>query len=125
VEVEASRPFKGGLLVRLAGLADRDAVEALRGGILEVERARVPKAPEGTYYHYELLGCRCSDGGEELGRVVDLEEDGGGLMLIVSDGKRRVPVPFVDRFLKRVDVARGEIELDLPPGLLEACASGS
>ena len=85
----------------------------------------MPEAPAGTYYWYQLLGCRCSAGGEELGEVTDLLEDGGGLLLVVADGERQVPIPFVRSFLKEVDVERGRIELDLPEGLLEACASRS
>ena len=125
LKVVESRPHKSGALVRFEGAVDRDGAEELRGAVLEVERSRVPEAPEGTYYYYQLLGCRCLDGGRDLGEVVDLVEDGGGLLLIVSDGERQVPVPFVHRFLREVDVERGRIELDLPPGLLEACASRS
>ncbi|HVR97603.1 MAG TPA: ribosome maturation factor RimM [Thermoanaerobaculia bacterium] len=128
VEVAASRPHKGAVLVRFASVDGRDEAEALRGAWLEVPRSRVPAAPEGTYYHFELLGCRCVDcggGGKDLGEVVELLEDGGGLLLIVSDGERRIPVPFVQAFLRQVDVAGGRIELDLPPGLLETCASRS
>jgi 16S rRNA processing protein RimM len=129
----AERPAKGGAApgrrtlarLRFAGIDDRDRAEALRGAWLEVERAQVPPAPEGVYYHYELLGCHCVAGGEELGEVVEVVEDGGGLLLIVSDGHRKVPVPFVARFLRAIDVERGRIDLDLPPGLLEACASRS
>lgn len=125
VEVVFSRAQKGGMVVRFAGIEDRDRAEELRGAWLEVELAQVPAAPPGTYYHYELLGCRCFDGGRELGKVVDLVEDGGGLLLIVSDGERQVPVPFVAGFLKDVDVATGRIDLELPPGLVDACASRS
>ena len=31
-------------------------------------RSQVPPAQPGTYYHYELLGCRCFDGGRSWAR---------------------------------------------------------
>ena len=123
--VATSRPHKTGAVVRFEGFADPEEAAVLRGLDLEVPRAEVPKAPSGTYYQYELLGCLCRDGEVELGRVVEVVEDGGGLMLIVAGEGRRVPVPFVKEFLRRVDVAAGEIDLSLPPGFLEICASGS
>ncbi|HSG40323.1 MAG TPA: ribosome maturation factor RimM [Thermoanaerobaculia bacterium] len=123
--VASSRPQKGGAVVRFEGYEDRDRAEELRGLDLEVPRSEVPKAPEGTYYQFELLGCLCFNEGEALGRVVEVTEDGGGLMLIVEGEGRRVPVPFVREFLREVDVEAGRIDLVLPPGLLEACASGS
>jgi 16S rRNA processing protein RimM len=123
--IASSRPQKSGMLVRFEGVEDRDQAEELRGAWLEVDRSQVPEAPEGTYYWYQLLGCRCRDRGDDLGEVVDLLEDGGGLLLIVSDGERRLPIPFVAGFLRGVDVERGTIDLELPPGLIEACASRS
>jgi 16S rRNA processing protein RimM len=125
VVIETSRPFRSGALVRLRGYADRDAVEPLRGAWLEVETERVPPAEAGSYYQFQLVGCTCHEKGREIGRVVELEENGGGLLLVLEDGARRIPVPFVAKFLKEVDVERGIIELDLPEGLLEACASAS
>jgi 16S rRNA processing protein RimM len=135
VEVVGRRPQKSGLLLRFAGIEDRDRADLLRGAWFAVPRSRVPEPPAGTYYHYELLGCRCRDRGRDLGVVVDLEENGGGLLLIIEGGeegeegergeRRQVPVPFVQSFIREIDVARGTIDLELPPGLLETCASTS
>jgi 16S rRNA processing protein RimM len=123
--VATGRVHKSGAVVRFEGYEDRDRAEELRGLDLEVPRSEVPPAPPGTYYQYELLGCLCRNDGEDLGRVIEVLEDGGGLMLIVEGEGRRVPVPFVNEFLREVDVARGRIDLSLPPGLLETCASRS
>jgi 16S rRNA processing protein RimM len=123
--VAASRVHKTGAVVRFEGYEDRDRAGELRGLDLEVSRAEVPKARRGTYYQFELLGCNCRDRGEELGRVVEVVEDGGGVMLIVEGEGRRIPVPFVKEFLRKVDVAAGRIDVALPEGLLETCASTS
>ena len=125
VVVVSSRPHKAGLAVRFEGVEDRDRADELRGCWLEVPRSEVPEAPPGTYYHWQLLGCRCRAGSEDLGTVVEVVEDGGGLLLVCEGGGRRVPVPFVRDFLREVDVDGGRIELELPPGFLEACASRS
>ena len=124
LKVLASRPYQRGILVTFEGIEDRDRAQALVGKDLSVPRARVPKARPGEYYHYQLVGCRCRDltlG--DLGEVDEVVEDGGGVLLIVQGARGSVPVPFVAAFLRSVDVEAGEIEVDLPPGLVDACAS--
>lgn len=126
VEVATSRPHAGGLLLSFRGLGDRDAVEAFRGGRLEVERGSTPPAPEGSYYFFELVGCACVDARQgELGRVVDVTEDGGGLLLRLRGAAGELLVPFVSAYLVKVDIADRRIDVELPPGLVETCASGS
>jgi 16S rRNA processing protein RimM len=124
--VEHAQEHGGSMLVSFEGVAGREAAEDLRGVELSVRREDVPPAEDGTWYEFQLVGCRCRDAAAgDLGEVVDLVEDGGGLLLVVDDGLRRLPVPFVAAFLVKVDVAAGWIDVDLPPGLIEACASGS
>lgn len=126
VRVESFRPLRGGGVIRLAGVGDRDSAADLRGARLEVAASQVPDAPEGMYYHFELVGCRCVDREHgDLGEVEAVVEDGGGVLLEVSDGKRTLPVPFVEAFLEDVDVDGRKIRLHLPPGLIESCASRS
>jgi 16S rRNA processing protein RimM len=126
VRVAASRPYRDHLLVRFEGMEDRDAVEELRGTRLEAEPVERGDLEEGTFFYYQLQGCRCRDREHgELGEVVDLVEDGGGLLLIVEGERGRLPVPFVRALIAEVDVEGKRIELELPPGLIEACTSRS
>ena len=134
--ITGCRPDRGILLIRLDGVDDRDAAEALRGAVLTVDEADVPDAPEGFYYHYQLVGCRLEDHrAGDLGEVVEVIEDGGGHLLRVEKRepgqnstaqKSRgltVLIPFVDAFLRRVDIAARQIEVELPEGLIESCTS--
>ena len=137
VRVEGLRPVRGGALLRLAGYGRREQAEAIRGGRLEVDVSEVPAAPPGFYYHHQLIRCRGVDERRgHLGVVVDVVEDGGGALLEVgAAGGAAAPgggaaagsllVPFVESFLAAVDVDRRRIELRLPPGLIETCASKS
>ena len=118
--------YRDRLLIGFESSVDRDSAEALRGAELRVERREVPEAREDQYYYFELLGCLCRDAvAGDLGPVVAIIEDGGGLLLEVDRGGQKVLIPFVRSFLRKIDVEAGEIELDLPPGLLETCASTS
>jgi 16S rRNA processing protein RimM len=125
MRIASRRRHERGLLLGFEGVPDRDGAERIKGASLVAERAGSLPAPEGSYYYYELLGCRCRDRGHgDLGEVVDLIEDGGGLLLVVGDQRRELLVPFVEPFLKRVDTAEGLILLELPEGLVETCGSG-
>jgi 16S rRNA processing protein RimM len=81
---------------RLAGVGSREAAEALRGQLLEVEREALPPLEEGEYYHADLIGLAVLDGeGTGLGTVVTVENFGAGDLLEIenADGKRAL-VPF-------------------------------
>ncbi|MDY7094149.1 MAG: ribosome maturation factor RimM [Acidobacteriota bacterium] len=126
LRIVASRAHRDGLLVRFDGIEDRDQAQELRGAVLEVDRSKAPPRPDGEVYFYQLVGCRCRDRtAGDLGEIVEVVEDGGGALLIAARGSQEVPIPFVARFITRLDLDAGELELDLPAGLVEACASES
>ena len=123
----AAPPKSGHLVVAFESIDTRDSAETLRGARIEVGRSEVPKAPDGEFWIFDLVGCRAHDErAGELGVVTDVVDAGAGPLLVVelADG-RRVPLPFVERFLIRVDPAERRIEWRLPEGLIEACASRS
>jgi 16S rRNA processing protein RimM len=124
VTIVSSRAHGKVRVLRLEGSGDRDQAEALRGGLLEIAVDEVPDPPDGAFYYYQLIGCVCVDQvAGELGRVVEVIEDGGGVILEIEGAGRRLLLPFVEAYLVRVDVGAGLIETLLPPELIETCAS--
>lgn len=121
-----SSVHKDRLLLHFEGCDDRTSAEGLKGCELHVARSDVPGAPDGEYYYFQLIDCLCRDKREgDLGLVVAIIEDGGGLLLQVERGGQKVLIPFVESFIRKIDLEGGKIDLELPPGLLETCASTS
>ncbi|HEU4754589.1 MAG TPA: ribosome maturation factor RimM [Armatimonadota bacterium] len=71
--VLGTRPHREMLLVRLEGVPDMDAADALRGCEVIVSPAEAAPLPEGRYYEHQILGLRVvTPEGEELGRVTEV-----------------------------------------------------
>ncbi len=90
------RPDAKGAVARFEGIEDRTAAEALRGALVEVDRAALPPLGPGEYYHADLIGLACVDaGGTAIGHVVAVENFGAGDLLEVEQaGGRRSLIPF-------------------------------
>ena len=79
------------VIARFAEIPDRTTAERMRGTELTVPRDALPPLGEGEYYHADLIGLPAvSTAGEDLGRVVAVENFGAGDVLEIetSDGKR-------------------------------------
>lgn len=109
-------PAKGGVIAVVPGVSDRNAAEALRGQSLYVPRERLPAPDEDEYYHEDLVGLMARDGaGQELGRVVAVQNYGAGDILEIDLGQGRTElVPFTRAAVPVVDLAAGTIEVVLP-----------
>ncbi len=127
VEIVAARQGPGGAsLVRLAGFEDRDQADGARGALLEVDRSEVPPPPAGSYYLFDLVGCLCVDESRgEIGRISEVREDGGGLLLVARGELGEILVPYVAAIVRQVDLRERRVSVHLPEGLIEACASRS
>ncbi len=120
-EVAASREHSGRLLVTLAGIADRNAAEALRGAEVFVAEADLPPPDAGEEYLFRLLGSRVvlADGGE-VGVFEAVLDTPGQLTFVIRGALgQEILFPAVPEFLLGLDAAKKEIVIDPPPGLLE------
>ena len=79
------------IIARFAEISDRNAAERMRGTELTVPRDALPPLGDGEYYHADLIGLPAVSGtGDDLGRVVAVENFGAGDVLEIEgpDGKR-------------------------------------
>jgi 16S rRNA processing protein RimM len=126
--VEGVRRHSGRLLVRFAGVDDRDAAADLRGVLLVIDSADLPPSGDGDeFYDHELVGLTAvTVAGMKIGTVTEVRHFGQDLLVIgraagdIGGGEEddEVMVPFVAALVPEVDVAAGRIVIDPPPGLL-------
>lgn len=119
--VESAREHGGRLLVRLAGVDDRDAAEELRGTLFVVESDDLPPIDEpDTYYDHQLEGLRVRTiAGRDVGVVAEVLHTPGGELLSVRGESGEKLVPFVSAIVTSVSLADGLVEIDPPDGLLD------
>jgi 16S rRNA processing protein RimM len=101
-------------IIRLGGIQDRSAAEALRGEPLTVASTQAPALGEGEWWEHELQGCAVLDGERQVGTVSGLLELPSCEVLEVSreDGGELL-VPMVGDAIRDVDVAAGRIVVNL------------
>jgi 16S rRNA processing protein RimM len=102
-------------IVRLEGVGDRPAAEALRGMALLVDTLEAPVLAEGEWWAHELEGCEVVDGEELLGTVSRLIElpSCEALEVRPEQGGEPLLVPMVKDAVRRVVTSEGRIEVNL------------
>ena len=120
VVVERSRPFKDGLLLKLEGRDERDAVEALRGATLLIGVAEAAPAAADEVPYHRLVGSEVLVDGRSVGVVHEVLEAGGGEMLAVRRPRGgELLIPFVREMVRHVDAEGRRVEIAPPEGLLD------
>jgi 16S rRNA processing protein RimM len=110
--VEEKTVRGGELLVRFAGIDDREAAAALKGRDIAVARAQLPAPGENEFYWADLVGLEVENtAGKSLGRVGRLFESGAAPVLVVVGETERL-LPFVGAVVRQVDLGAGRILVD-------------
>ncbi|MGD0190827.1 MAG: ribosome maturation factor RimM [Rhizomicrobium sp.] len=104
-------------ILRLQGVDDRDAAEALKGVELFVARDALPAAADDEFYHADLVGLRAEDAeGRLVGEVRAIHNFGAGdvIELVRPDGGNLF-LSFTRETVPEIDVKEGRIVVVEPP----------
>ncbi len=100
------------VIIRMDGVSDANAVEALRGEKLYVDREHAVELPEDADFIVDLIGCRVTDDeGNDYGKITDVMQPGGNDVYVISGKRGEVLVPALKSVVISVDTKAGEMLL--------------
>jgi 16S rRNA processing protein RimM len=112
-DIERFEKKGGSLLVKFRGIDSPEAVKLLKGAEIVTDRENAAPLGPDEYYIADLRGIAViSPEGEDLGRVTDILEGGGGNLVEIklSSGEVRL-VPFRKEFFGDVSPEQGRAVL--------------
>ncbi len=106
--------------IKLAGVDSLAAADRLAGRQVFIQEELVKPLAEGQYYIFQLIGCSVLiQEGKKIGVVSDVQSAGSNVLLVVDSEGKEVLIPFHSAICTEVDLAKKEIRVELPSGLLE------
>jgi 16S rRNA processing protein RimM len=124
VDITDWRKHNNGLVVKVAGIDDRDVAQKLVGSEIFVSEEALSDLPEGEFYWRDLIGMAVvTDKGYDLGQVSDIMETGANDVLVVKAnlkdgfGKKERLIPYLmDQVILSISAEDKQICVDWDPG---------
>jgi len=111
--IEAIKPHRNGFVAQIGGIADRTEALDLAGRSIGIADSTLPVTAEDEFYWKDLIGLTVEDGrGAVLGEVTGLIETGANDVLVVRAASGEELIPFVDQFVKQVDLENRRMVVD-------------
>lgn len=108
--IAACRFDKDYVILRLQGIDDRNAAEAVKDKFLQIDRINAVPLDEGSYFIADIEGCKLfTDDGTEIGKVTEVNQYGAADVFTVVGGGKTVRFPFLKKMIVKVDVESGII----------------
>lgn len=116
LHVTVTGRIKDQFLVKVKGVDDRNAAEALRGMKLFVSRSQLPETAEGEFYYADLVGMTAkSSDGTVLGIVKAIYNFGAGDMLEIEKPDSDTEfVGFTNETVPFVNLKSRELTVEMP-----------
>ena len=113
VEIEQCRVQKTCNLVKLAGINDMDAAQAMRGKTIELYREDID---DEVIFAAELIGMDVFAEGEKIGQIKEVLDYPGNCVYVVK-GKHEYMIPAVKAFILNTDMEANRMDVKLIEGL--------
>jgi 16S rRNA processing protein RimM len=125
VQLEDFWPHKGRMVFKFAGVDSINDAEKLVGCEIQIPIGERAQLEPGAAYIADLVGCEVKATSAigppaRIGTIANVQFGAGEApLLVVRDGEKEHLIPFVESFLREMDLERRRITLALPEGMLE------
>jgi 16S rRNA processing protein RimM len=120
VRVVAARPHKGGLLVKLDIVPDRNAAELLRDQYLLIPETEAMPLGDHENYLHDLVGLQVETAdGRHLGALKEILITKANDVYVVNGPGGEILLPALRDVVLRVDLPARRMVVALPEGLLD------
>ncbi len=121
-DVEGSRNQKNMVVLKLKGVDDRNAAEALKERELYIGEEDLRELPEDTFYIRDLMGMQVLDyeTGDTIGELVDVLQNSAQDNYVIKTLKgQEILLPAVEEFVKSVSLEERTVKVKLIPGFID------
>ncbi|MGN1334248.1 MAG: ribosome maturation factor RimM [Anaerovoracaceae bacterium] len=125
-EIEGVRYQKDMAILKLKGVNDRNAAEALKDCDVYITEADLRELPEDTFYIRDLMGCRVinrsenTENEEEIGIITDvLQNTAQDIYQVKTKAGKEVLIPAVGEFVKEINIDEKTVIVSLIPGFMD------
>ena len=120
-KIAAARPHKGGFLVKLDIVPDRNAAELVRNRYLLIPAADAMPLGEHENYLHDLIGLEVeTTDGQHLGELREVLFTNANDVYVVRGPAGEVLLPAIRDVVLQVDLPARRMVVALPEGLLDA-----
>lgn len=120
--IENVRYHKGAAVLKLKGVDDRDASEAMKGKDVFITEKDLKELPKGVYYVRDLIGMEVTDheSGGKIGVIKDVIQNAAqDIYAIELPGGGESLIPAVSEFIKEVDLKARRVRVKLIAGMAD------
>lgn len=116
--VSQAKAHSGSVVAHLGGFTDRDQALAAKGSAVHVRRTDFAKLTADEFYWVDLIGLAVvNTEGQSLGNVVGLIDNGAQSVMRIAQAEDTPAsderlIPFVDVYVKSVDLEARQIVVD-------------
>lgn len=113
--------FRSGVfLAKFRSINDRTAAGKILNKFLFVEEKSIIKPPAGMYFIHDIIGCEVFlTNNTRVGIICDVLQLSAQDIWLVNDADKTYWIPAVKEFIKKVDIKKKRIVIDVVEGLLE------